>query len=162
MGAWHQDWLTGRPSVAMWLWLWHRVWLWDKRTLLYSRYPGRFLLCWIIRSISITQCVACQHAVCITVDNLISGFPFHWKSYLYVGPASVYMRLLKLVLLFRSVRTRQRPAYSFIHSFICSFIHQWLYSLLLGPGLFSFVIFFIQTSDQPIARPLPTQDTAQT
>jgi hypothetical protein len=25
------------------------------------------------------------------------------------------------------------------------FIHQWLYSPLLGPGLFSFVIFFTQT-----------------
>jgi hypothetical protein len=32
------------------------------------------------------------------------------------------------------------------HSFINLFIHQWLYSPLLGPGLFfSFVIFFTQT-----------------
>jgi hypothetical protein len=42
-------------------------------------------------------------------------------------------------------------------------IHQWLYSPLLGPGLFlEFVIFFYTkgmtpwTSDQPVARPLPT------
>jgi hypothetical protein len=35
---------------------------------------------------------------------------------------------------------------SISHSFIHSSIHQWLYSLLLGPGLFfSFVIFFTQT-----------------
>jgi hypothetical protein len=33
-----------------------------------------------------------------------------------------------------------------IDRFIHSFIHQWLYSLLLGPGLvFSFVIFFTQS-----------------
>jgi hypothetical protein len=50
-----------------------------------------------------------------------------------------------------------------------SFIHQWLYSLLLGPGLFfSFVIFFYTdgrtpwTSDQPVARPLPKHRTKQT
>jgi hypothetical protein len=49
-----------------------------------------------------------------------------------------------------------------------SFFHQWLYSPLLGPGLFfSFVIFFTVgrtpwTSDQPIARPLPTHRTTQT
>jgi hypothetical protein len=53
-----------------------------------------------------------------------------------------------------------------IHNFvlICpsSFIHQWLYSPLLGPDLFfRFVIFFYTnsrtpwTSDQLIARPLP-------
>jgi hypothetical protein len=36
--------------------------------------------------------------------------------------------------------------YSNIFHFIHSFIHQWLYSPLLGPGLFfSFVIFFTQT-----------------
>jgi hypothetical protein len=52
---------------------------------------------------------------------------------------------------------------------IHSFIHQWIYSPLLGPGLlFSFVIFFTQdgrtpwTGDQPVARPLPTQRTTQT
>jgi hypothetical protein len=50
-----------------------------------------------------------------------------------------------------------------------SFIHQWLYSPLLGLGLFfSFVIFFYTvgrtpwTSDQPVARPLPTRRTTQT
>jgi hypothetical protein len=50
-----------------------------------------------------------------------------------------------------------------------SFIHQWLYSPLLGPGLFfSYVIFFYTvgrtpwTSDQPVARPLPTRRTTQT
>jgi hypothetical protein len=38
-----------------------------------------------------------------------------------------------------------RPPYTYT-SFIHSFIHQWLYSPLLGPGLFfSFVIFFTQT-----------------
>jgi hypothetical protein len=48
-----------------------------------------------------------------------------------------------------------------INSFIS--IHQWLYSPLLGPGLFfSFVIFFYTDgmnpwrSDQPVARPLST------
>jgi hypothetical protein len=50
-----------------------------------------------------------------------------------------------------------------------SFIHQWLYSPLLGPGLFfSFVIFSYAvrgtpwTSDQPVARPLPTHKAMQT
>jgi hypothetical protein len=49
-----------------------------------------------------------------------------------------------------------------------SFIHRWLYSLLLGPGLFNSVIFFYTdgriswTGDQPIARPLPTHRAAQT
>jgi hypothetical protein len=50
-----------------------------------------------------------------------------------------------------------------------SFIHQWLYSPLLGPGLFfSVVIFFYTdgrtpwTSDQPAVKPLPTHRTAQT
>jgi hypothetical protein len=54
---------------------------------------------------------------------------------------------------------------NFIHSFIC----QWLYSPLLGPSLFfSFVIIFYTdgrtpwTSDQPVARPLPTHRTTQT
>jgi hypothetical protein len=48
-----------------------------------------------------------------------------------------------------------------------SFIHQWLYSPLLGPGLFfSFVFFSTQTVehlglDQPGARPLPTHRTTQ-
>jgi hypothetical protein len=58
---------------------------------------------------------------------------------------------------------------SYILLFIHSFIHQWLYSPLLGPGLFfSFVIFFYTdgrtpwTSDQPVARPLPAHRTAQT
>jgi hypothetical protein len=43
-----------------------------------------------------------------------------------------------------------------------SFIHQWHYSPLLGPGLFfSFLIFFKDgrtpwMSDQPVARPLST------
>jgi hypothetical protein len=48
-------------------------------------------------------------------------------------------------------------------------IHQWPYSPLLGPGFFfSFVIFFYKdgrtlwTSDQPVARPLPTHRTTQT
>jgi hypothetical protein len=50
-----------------------------------------------------------------------------------------------------------------------SFIHQWLYIFLLGPGLFlGFVIFFYTdgrtpwTRDQPVARPLPTHRTTQT
>jgi hypothetical protein len=50
-----------------------------------------------------------------------------------------------------------------------SCIHQWLHSLLLGPGLFfSFVIFSYTvgripwTSDQPVARPLPTHRATQT
>jgi hypothetical protein len=49
------------------------------------------------------------------------------------------------------------------------FIQQWLYSSLLGPGLFfNFVIFLYTdgrapwTSDQPVARPLPTHRTTQT
>jgi hypothetical protein len=58
------------------------------------------------------------------------------------------------------------PCFS-VYSFIHSFIHQWLYSRLLGPGVFSFIIFFTQsrspwTSDQPVARPLPTERTTQT
>jgi hypothetical protein len=46
--------------------------------------------------------------------------------------------------------------------------HQWLYSLLLGPGLFfRFVIRYTVdrtpcTGDQSVARPLPTHRTAQT
>jgi hypothetical protein len=50
-----------------------------------------------------------------------------------------------------------------------SFIHQWLYNHLLGPGLFfSFVIFFTQSVGllgrviQPVARPLPAHRAAQT
>jgi hypothetical protein len=47
-----------------------------------------------------------------------------------------------------------------------SFIHQRLYSPLLGPGLFfSFVIYTDGrtpwTSDQPVARPLPSHRTTQ-
>jgi hypothetical protein len=49
------------------------------------------------------------------------------------------------------------------------FIHQWLYSPLLGPDIFfSFVIFFYAdgrtpwTSDQPVSRPLPTHKATQT
>jgi hypothetical protein len=41
-----------------------------------------------------------------------------------------------------------RPVFRFFPSQMCiqSFIHQWLYSPLLGPGLFiSFIIFFTQT-----------------
>jgi hypothetical protein len=49
------------------------------------------------------------------------------------------------------------------------FIHQWLYTPLLGPGLFfSFINDFYTvgrtpwTSDKPVARQLPTQRTTQT
>jgi hypothetical protein len=56
-----------------------------------------------------------------------------------------------------------------LYSFIHSFIHQWLYSLLLGPDLFfSFVIFLYTDGrtpwmgDQPVVRPLPTHRTTQT
>jgi hypothetical protein len=49
------------------------------------------------------------------------------------------------------------------------FIHQWLYSPLLGPGLFFSFIIFLYTdgrtpwmSDQLITRPLPTHRTIQT
>jgi hypothetical protein len=59
--------------------------------------------------------------------------------------------------------------HSLIRSFVHSFIHQWLYSLLLGPGLFLQFrnLFYTDggppwTSDQPIARPPPTQRTTQT
>jgi hypothetical protein len=53
-------------------------------------------------------------------------------------------------------------------SFIHSFIHQWLYSPLLGPDrVFSFVIIYTVswtpwTGDQSVASPLPTHTTAQT
>jgi hypothetical protein len=53
-------------------------------------------------------------------------------------------------------------------SYSYSFIHQWLYSPLLGPGPFySFVILYTVdrtpwTGDRPVARPLPTHRTAQT
>jgi hypothetical protein len=49
-----------------------------------------------------------------------------------------------------------------------SFIHQWFYSFLLGPGcFFSFVMLYtvgktLWTGDQPVARPLPTHRTTQT
>jgi hypothetical protein len=50
-----------------------------------------------------------------------------------------------------------------------SFVHQWLYSPLLGAGIFfSFVIFLYTdgrnpwTSDQPVARPLATHRTKRT
>jgi hypothetical protein len=54
--------------------------------------------------------------------------------------------------------------------FIHSFIRQLLYSPLLGPSLFfNFVMFFLYadgrtpwTSDQPVARPLPTYGPTQT
>jgi hypothetical protein len=42
----------------------------------------------------------------------------------------------------------------------CSFykvIHQWFHSPFLGPGLFFAVGRTLWTSDQPVARPLPTQ-----
>jgi hypothetical protein len=57
----------------------------------------------------------------------------------------------------------------FLLHFIHSFIHQWLFSPLLGPDLFfsSVIIFYTDgrtpwTSDQPVARPLPTQRATQT
>jgi hypothetical protein len=58
-------------------------------------------------------------------------------------------------------------AATFPKSFIHSFIHQWLSTPLLGPGLFlSFVIFLHGrtpwTSNQPVARTLPTHRTTQT
>jgi hypothetical protein len=50
-----------------------------------------------------------------------------------------------------------------------SFIHQWFYSTMLGPGLlFSSVIIFYTvgrtpwTGDQPVARPLPIYRITQT
>jgi hypothetical protein len=58
-------------------------------------------------------------------------------------------------------------AISNMFSFIISFIHQWVYSPLLGSGrFFSFVILYRVrrtpwTGDQPIARQLPTHRTAQ-
>jgi hypothetical protein len=48
-----------------------------------------------------------------------------------------------------------------------SFIHQWLYSPLLGPGCFFRFVTLHRvgktpwTGDQPVARPLPTQRIAQ-
>jgi hypothetical protein len=62
-------------------------------------------------------------------------------------------------------RDTQTQCWSHKHSFI----QQWLYSLLLGPGLFFSSVTFIYTGgrtswtgDQPVARPLPTQDNANT
>jgi hypothetical protein len=55
-----------------------------------------------------------------------------------------------------------------IFYFIHLFIHQCLYSLLLGPGLFiSVIIFFMQTvgflgRGSAVARPLPTHRTTRT
>jgi hypothetical protein len=50
-----------------------------------------------------------------------------------------------------------------------SLIHQWLYSPLLGPGLFFSLLIIITNGgmtpwagDQPVARPLPTHRTTQT
>jgi hypothetical protein len=57
--------------------------------------------------------------------------------------------------------------YSATHSFIHSFIQQWLYSPLLDPGrFFCFLILYTVgrtswTGNLPIARPLPTHRTAQ-
>jgi hypothetical protein len=48
-----------------------------------------------------------------------------------------------------------------IHSFIYLFIHQWLYSPLLGPGLFFSCVIFFYTDGRPVARPLPTHRTTQ-
>jgi hypothetical protein len=56
------------------------------------------------------------------------------------------------------------------HTYIShhSFIHEWFYSPLLGPGrLLSFVIVYTVsrtpwTGDQPVASPLTTHGTAQT
>jgi hypothetical protein len=51
---------------------------------------------------------------------------------------------------------------------IHSFVHQWPYRPLLGPGrFFSFIIMYtvgrtLWTGDQPVARPLPTHRTTQT
>jgi hypothetical protein len=62
-------------------------------------------------------------------------------------------------------------AFTVQHNIITSnsFIRQWHYSTLLGPGLFfSFVICFYTvgrtpgTGDQPIARPLPAHRATQT
>jgi hypothetical protein len=49
-------------------------------------------------------------------------------------------------------------------SIYLSINHLWLYSLLLGPcRFFSFLILYTPwTEDQPIPRPLPTQDNTQT
>jgi hypothetical protein len=57
----------------------------------------------------------------------------------------------------------------FIHTFSQSFIRQWLYSSLLGPALFFSLFISVYTdgrtpwtSDQHVARPLPTHRTTQT
>jgi hypothetical protein len=83
----------------------------------------------------------------------------------------IMFSLLSLIIFLHLARAQART-YTVNHRLqyvIHSFIRQWLYILLLGPSLFfSFVIFFYTddwtswTSDQPIARPLPTHKTTQT
>jgi hypothetical protein len=70
----------------------------------------------------------------------------------YQGPAGV--RVLGVTEMFTFPRSINFISFH-------SFVHQWLYSPLWGPGLFfSFVIFFYTdgattwTGDQPAARPL--------
>jgi hypothetical protein len=55
-----------------------------------------------------------------------------------------YIDIFYVYVIFSSYVTLHDKYYlHFTHSFICFFIHQWLYSLLLDPGLFfRFVIFF--------------------
>jgi hypothetical protein len=68
----------------------------------------------------------------------------------------------------RDVRCYNSKSFSWCISFMNSFIHQWLYSPLLGPGLFfSSVTFYTVSrtpwaSDQPVARSLPKHRTTQT
>jgi hypothetical protein len=67
-------------------------------------------------------------------------------------------------------KLKQNISYFII--FIHSFIHQWLYGLLLGPGLSLSLLQFSNhfytdgrtswTGDQSVARPLPTHRTTQT
>jgi hypothetical protein len=55
----------------------------------------------------------------------------------------VILDLIRLIILMKEYKLLSSSLCSFLHLFI----HQWLYSLFLGPGLFfSYVIFFTQAA----------------
>jgi hypothetical protein len=108
------------------------------------------------------------HKTCIITETVYVASVFV-SSFLKVTCNHVCSDFTYKFHLFLCLPRRRCPVVVFIHSFIHSFIHQWLYSPSLGPGLISsFVICFYThgrtpwTSDQSVARSLPTHRTTQT
>jgi hypothetical protein len=111
-----------------------------------------------------------ENLTCFSQFTFIAILRSDWPRYV-ARLINIFKQIFIFVLL--CILPTVRPLYilalvSIDNSFIHSFIHQWLYSLMLGPGwFFSFVILYTAgrtpwTGDQPVARPLPTHRTAQT